>query len=197
MSTNDTPSLVKLARQINAEHAAIIDHTQTSLQRAMAAGAMLKEVKDKVGHGAWEKWLKANCPDISKETATLYMRLHKNTSTLEAEAEANQQRITDLSIRGAAKIISRPRPEGEAKAKRAKGKATPEFGSWALDEVLIALKAAFDTEELNELAKKLAELAKPREAAPAPRPPTPPLPQAGIDLAHRSNTPMPPARQPA
>jgi hypothetical protein len=201
MSPNHAPALAKLARQINVEYAAIIEHTQTSLQRAMAAGAMLKEAKDKVGHGAWEKWLQDNCPEISKETASLYMRLDKNTSTLEAAAEANQQRVTDLSIRGAAKILAKPRTEGEgakegeaAKTKRAKRKAQPKFGSWALDDVLIALQAAFDAEKLNQLARKLDELAKPREPAPASRPPTPPLPHAGLEIAQRTAAPAPSAR---
>jgi Protein of unknown function (DUF3102) len=61
----DGSSLPDLASRIEAAHAAVIDATNNAVQRAIAAGTLLHEAKNKMEHGQWLPWLKTNCPDIS------------------------------------------------------------------------------------------------------------------------------------
>ena len=71
--------LAKNARIINTEHKAVVEATQAKLQHAITAGATLKACKDSMAHGSWTNWLKDNCPEISERTASVYMRLAKNS----------------------------------------------------------------------------------------------------------------------
>src|SRR5438128_1127159 len=96
--------LLKLAREINRSHAKAVEATQTSIQYAIECGEMLIDVRDNCPYGKWEPWIAEHCPDISKETARLYMRLAKkeNRAKLEKAAAETGNAVTDLSIRGAA-----------------------------------------------------------------------------------------------
>jgi hypothetical protein len=186
--------LAKNARIINEAHKAVVAAQQTSLQRAITAGTTLRACKDAIPHGEWSEWLDKNCHDISEETARLYMRLAdpKNADRLEAAAEQNGNAVADLSVRGAAKVLAKPRTE-EQKAARARTRAevkkvkqwqiTDWLKALAPDEVLKALKdAQWDTEGLTELARLLnAHLAEMRlratsgVQAAAPPPPAAPV----------------------
>jgi hypothetical protein len=102
--------LTKNAGIINAAHEDIVQANKTSIEKAIEAGTVLKACKDTVGHGVWSKWLHDNCPDISEETARLYIRLAapENAWKLEAEAKQNGNTVADLTIRAAAKSIRAP-----------------------------------------------------------------------------------------
>ena len=107
--------LAKLARTIRKCHATIgraYDHmrihSDTALNSAMAAGDALHAAKKKLGHGKWLPWLEKHC-GLSECEAQRYMRLAKNREKIEAEIEANPARVTDLSLRGALRLISPPK----------------------------------------------------------------------------------------
>jgi hypothetical protein len=59
--------------------------------------------------GDWIAWLQANCPDISDRTDRLYRRLAKKEKEIKAAAE-NGNTVAEFSIRGAARLIAKPRP---------------------------------------------------------------------------------------
>ena len=54
-------SLVDLAARINAEHEAATAYMRRGLQRAIACGRLLIEVKAKLGHGQWLPFLRKYC----------------------------------------------------------------------------------------------------------------------------------------
>jgi hypothetical protein len=167
--------LSKNASLINAAHRAVVQANKTSIEKAIEAGTILKACKDSVGHGAWSKWLHDNCRDISDETARLYMRLAdpENTDRLEAAAKQNGNAVADLSVRGAAKVLSKPQTLEQKAARAATRTAKKAEADAALfrqigsnvaellkalapDEVFKALKdAEWDTEELTQLVKLL------------------------------------------
>jgi Protein of unknown function (DUF3102) len=91
--------LAKNARIINTEHKAVVEATQAKLQHAITAGDTLKACKDSMAHGNWTNWLKDNCPEISERTASVYMRLAKNSDKVEKAAEENGSTAADLSMR--------------------------------------------------------------------------------------------------
>jgi len=74
--------LIALATAINAEHAAVYDHTRSAIHHARAAGEKLRQAKAQVAHGHWLTWLKTYCPQLSKRTAQAYMQLAKGWTVL-------------------------------------------------------------------------------------------------------------------
>ena len=103
-------NLADLAGQINAKHLAVQQALTAGLAHAVDAGKLLIQVKAMLDHGQWLPWLKGNCPAISERTAQAYMRVAREYPSL---AEANPQRVADLSFRQAIKFLAEP---GKAKA---------------------------------------------------------------------------------
>lgn len=166
----DAAALTKNACLINNAHHEVIAATKNSLEHAMTAGEILKACKKTVGHGAWEKWLNDNCPEISEETARVYMRLAKNSDAIKKAAEQNGSTAAVSSVRGALKLIRKPQTPEQIAARRARrtAKAAGKTNAGiedllpglAPDEVYEALKDAWDVEELNKLAELCASRAK-------------------------------------
>jgi Protein of unknown function (DUF3102) len=172
--------LVKLAREINRLHNEITEAAQTSLQRSIEIGDMLKDAKKNVAHGEWEGWLAKNCPDISDRTARLYMRFAKkeNVAKLEKAAEENGNGVADLSVRGAAKLLAQPRKSDAPKRPNIKlasaAGQSPHLKDLlknvGADELVEALKqAAWEAEQI----RKLIFLLSPRRDQPIERPTIP------------------------
>jgi hypothetical protein len=89
-----------IGEHIDAANAA----TRRSLEHAIAAGLLLVEAKELVGHGEWLPWLQANCR-LSERQARTYMRLARHRHRLESAVTA------DLTIAAAEALVGKPRPE--------------------------------------------------------------------------------------
>jgi Protein of unknown function (DUF3102) len=178
--------LSKNAGLINAAHRAVVQANKTSIEKAIEAGTILKACKDSVGHGEWSKWLHGNCRDISDETARLYMRLAdpKNAPKLEEAAKQNGNAAADLSVRAAAKLISKEPTEEQKAAKEAKkadrerAKAVDDAARAAalipkqlrgmgVDDVLRLRTATFDLDYLDTLSEALQKHLKEEETKPS------------------------------
>jgi hypothetical protein len=96
--------LAELANVVAAEHRHAEAAARKALEHALAAGDALLEAKSAVEHGQWSAWLAANVPDVSARTAQLYMKLARNRGSLDP------QRVADLSLRQAAKMVSESKP---------------------------------------------------------------------------------------
>lgn len=95
--------LPTLAIRANKEHEAAEVFAKSALEHARNAGSMLLAAKDRVEHGNWENWLRANFRG-SQRTARVYMRIASRWSDLTAK----RQRAADLSVRGAAALLATP-----------------------------------------------------------------------------------------
>jgi hypothetical protein len=151
------PPTKAIITQINAAHDAVVESGKSSLTNAIRAGELLVSAKECVEHGEWTQWLADNCPNISEETARLYMRLAKNEDKIEKAAEQNGNAVADLSVRGAAKLISKKR---EGATVKKKGGASPDLPTLLKnvgpDELSIAIKQAdWAVEEIRKLITKL------------------------------------------
>ena len=91
-------SLVDLAARINAEHEAATAYMRRGLQRAIACGRLLIEVKAKLGHGQWLPFLRKYCR-VPERTASHYMRL--------AHHEDEIGKFADLTVSGALALITK------------------------------------------------------------------------------------------
>lgn len=86
-------SLIKLERladEINAKFSEAVHLANESKNAGNAAvnaaiycGGVLIKAKRAVGHGAWEKWLLDNCPNIHSNTARKWMRLSKSLHSVD------------------------------------------------------------------------------------------------------------------
>ena len=125
-----TKLLKSLAGRINDTHAAAGASFQAGVQRAMDAGRLLIEAKEKVGHGEWLPWLRANC-EFSERTAQAYMRVAKRAG----ELEANPQRVADLPLREALALLTAPQPQ----------EPTVEGGSESIEAIEAKIEAFLET----------------------------------------------------
>jgi hypothetical protein len=98
-------SLGDLAARITTAHEQVGLAARNALEHAMAAGDLLAEAKDRVGHGRWETWLKIL--NIPPRTASHYMRLAENRELIEAKS-AN---VADLTIAAALRLIKPKQPK--------------------------------------------------------------------------------------
>jgi len=87
---------------------------RNALRLALDAGDALTAAKLQVPEGEWRRWLRANC-FLSVRTAELYRQLAAHREQIEAELE----RVADLSLRAARRLImvKRKREEGDGEPK--------------------------------------------------------------------------------
>lgn len=93
----------RLTAAIRKEHDAALSAASKALHHALEAGRLLDEARQQVQHGSWESYVRDSC-GIAPRTASLYLRLHRNRDRL-----PNRQRVADLSVRQAAKLLSKPK----------------------------------------------------------------------------------------
>ena len=94
-----TLSLSELIVSVNNEHRQAKECVIKGALHAVRAGELLWQAKRKSVHGQWLEWIAENC-EFSERTAQLYMNLASALPQM-----ANPQRIADLSLTGAIKMI--------------------------------------------------------------------------------------------
>jgi Protein of unknown function (DUF3102) len=104
--------LAELAQRIRTEHQAVVGAVRTGLEHAMAAGELLLKAKQQVSqvsHGQWGEWVSRHC-EISERVAQMYMRVAENWAAIEAKAKP----VSDLTLKGALRLIAVP-PKAKTK----------------------------------------------------------------------------------
>jgi len=123
LSTVTTGAVAEqLAGRIRAAHQAASTAAQTALGYAFDAGRLLAEAREDVPHGGWGDYVEG-C-GMPARTASLYMRLHRNRDRL-----ADRQRVADLSVRQAARLLAEPK-ETAAAALVVEGSIIGEAPAW-------------------------------------------------------------------
>jgi hypothetical protein len=97
-------TLSTLAAKINAHHQHCVEAAGQALEHAKHAGELLTLAKDKVTHGDWLPWLKANVP-FSEKTAQNYMRVAREWTRLTGGKSAT---VADLTLRQALEVLAEP-----------------------------------------------------------------------------------------
>jgi hypothetical protein len=172
--------------QIKTEHKAVLKADGEALKHAIECGKYLNLAKENVaaGRGKWGKWREENVPEISQQTASLYMRLAEYE---EAVAECTSIRGADLALRALnapddPSMKSDESAEDEADAADATNNAllvrksaspdlTTTLQALAVDEVCAALIDAWDEPHIIELCNRLhAHFTKPKDDLSIPTP---------------------------
>ena len=172
-----TPSAASFIDQIKAEYRKVVEAESGALPHAIKCGEFLKLAQENLKAekgGKWSEWRETNCPDISQETASLYMRLAENKKLVMGKAK---------SIREADEIIRKARartrttktpaqpdanePGGGFVHEKPAPKLEDELETLAPDEVCKMLVDSWDDDQLRRLTHLLNEHLKGVEAATA------------------------------
>jgi hypothetical protein len=103
------PSEAELAKRINETLSSMGSAFRSSISRALELGDLLRQAKDRVGHGRFENWLKNNC-QLSFSTARRYMKYSENRTMIESKIKSVN--VTDLNLSDTPKMLSAPREGG-------------------------------------------------------------------------------------
>jgi hypothetical protein len=99
--------LEHLAHQVRAGLELARRERCNALHHDLAVGDALLEAQARVSTG-WKRWLRENC-FLSVRTALLYQQLARHRAEIEAEIE----RVGELSLRAAVRLLAKPKSESE------------------------------------------------------------------------------------
>src|SRR5262249_11548446 len=152
--------------QIMTEHKAVLKADGDALKHAIECGKALNLAKENVlaAKGKWSKWREEHIPEISQQTASLYMRLAENEKTA---AQCTSIRGADVALR-TLNAPDDPTMKSDAVdddaadetnnallvRKRASPDLTTTLRNVGVDEVCTALTQAWDREQLDDLIKR-------------------------------------------
>jgi hypothetical protein len=102
-------SAADLAKQINDEYDVILNSEKANLPRALAIGEKLMHLRVRIPTDEWKAKLEGYCPNISYETATLYIRLFEKQAVWRAAAAAQNVEPTSLTIDAARRLLTKKR----------------------------------------------------------------------------------------
>ena len=105
LTATQRKTLAKLGRDATKEHRQCAVAGNAMLEHANLCGAYLLQAKETVPHGEWEDWLAEHFSEASPSAARGYMRI----SDRWAELEQNGNSVADLTVRGALKLLAKPR----------------------------------------------------------------------------------------
>jgi hypothetical protein len=83
------------ATRINNLHKELREYGQSMVQKAIQAGGLLVEQKERVGHGLWLKWVEDNLI-FSGRTAQVYIQCYKNRDQLNTQSSAHLGKAVKL-----------------------------------------------------------------------------------------------------
>jgi hypothetical protein len=117
------------ARAINEKLSQMVSAARTSFTRAIEIGELLKQAKDRVGHGNFEAWVNDNC-QLSYRSARRYMKLADDRPKIEEqlrlEAPAKMANVANLNLASAQRLLSPPKSP-EASGQRGKPPVTEQY----------------------------------------------------------------------
>jgi hypothetical protein len=146
------PVLGDLATKIRKAHSGFITSLSKAIEHAISVGADLSVAKKLTGHGRWGEFLRA-C-EIDERTARRYMQLAALASNRSSTTD-----LTGLTVEGAIRKLSSPKPEeGATKTrKRSDGKAAApqanEFKTSTISSSHLDIIAAWMAASLEERRK--------------------------------------------
>jgi hypothetical protein len=109
------PTISDLAKLINDKVAQMVAAARNSFTRAIEVGDLLKQAKDRVGHGNFEAWVNDHC-SFSYRSARRYMKLADDRPKLEeqlrVEAPAKMATVASLNLASAQRLLAPPSSPG-------------------------------------------------------------------------------------
>ena len=95
-----TDSIAELTARLKTEYKSACEAFRRGAVHALNCGALLNEIKAKLGYGNWEHWLATESP-VSPRTARRYQYLANNIAKL----EASLPNLADLTVHAAEQFL--------------------------------------------------------------------------------------------
>src|SRR6516165_12377389 len=123
-------STADLIKQINDEYAQVLAGERNTFAKAIEIGARLTVIQQRdEDNGPWKTRVPVLFPNMSYETAALYIRLHKKLDDLKAKAAAKGVSLTNMTITLARNLLKNPKGTGSGnKNKNTRAGAVAEPG---------------------------------------------------------------------
>jgi hypothetical protein len=137
------------ARAINEKLSQMVSAARTSFTRAIEIGELLKQAKERVGHGNFEAWVNDNC-QLSYRSARRYMKLAEDRVKIEEQlAPGKMANVANLSVTTAQRLLAPPK-NNEQGSDKPKPKAATEQYKTIEGDLIACLK------DLREKAESYA-----------------------------------------
>jgi hypothetical protein len=183
-------SALSFVGQIKTEHKAVLKADGEALKHTIECGKYLNLAKENVlstkPKGKWTRWREEHIPEISQQTASLYMRLAENEDKI---AKCTSIRQADELLRALSSVVrsdaSDKSVDDDAATDNADDNADDETNNALLarkgaspdltttlqnvdvDQVCTALISAWDEQHIRQLCDRLRDhFAKPAQQAP-------------------------------
>jgi hypothetical protein len=181
--TNSAASFVDL---INAAYRDVVKAETGALPHALKCGDYLNRAKESVKSekkSKWSEFLEMNCPDISQETASVYMRLDeykdliekKKPKSIAAAREIVRQHRQRTRVTPPKADADKPAggfdPSNDKSSKSSAAIENHQLTDLGPDELCTMLITAWEDDVLRDLAKRITEHLT-KKAALFPRPET-------------------------
>jgi hypothetical protein len=185
-----TDNALSFVGQIKTEHKAVLRADGEALKHAIECGKYLNLAKENVlaARGKWTKWREENIPEISQQTASLYMRLAENEGQAAKCSSIRQADELLRALRSSDKSEGDPdnadRPDDDAadatnNALLVRQGASPDLKATlenvGVDEVCAALIDAWDEAHIRQLCDRLRDHFTKSDTRLRRAPPAPPV----------------------
>jgi hypothetical protein len=169
MTTPPKSSSAAFVDLINDEYREIIKAEGGVLPHALKCGDYLNRAKESVKsekRQKWGEWLKLNCPDISQETASVYMRLDEFKDLIQKKkaktiAEAREIIREHRQRNRQPKQLDADKPAGgfDPAAPKVSTAAVEnhQLADLGADELCTLLIGSWEDDDLRELAKRITD----------------------------------------
>ena len=154
---------------INDAYREIIKAESGALPHALRCGDYLNRAKESVKsekRQKWSEWLKLNCPDISQETASVYMRLDEFKDLIQKKKAKTIAEAREI-IREHRQRNRQPKQPDADKPAGGFDPAAPKVSTTAVenhqladlgaDELYTMLIGSWEDDDLRELAKRITD----------------------------------------
>jgi hypothetical protein len=108
VSLPEPDELGKLAIGIRIAHKDVVAAAGNMIVKAMEAGSLLIQAKQKVPRNTWIAWLAANCYNISDRTARLYIQLAEGRDVIEAQMKTGLATVANPTFHQALGWLKTP-----------------------------------------------------------------------------------------
>jgi hypothetical protein len=95
MKTASLALVEQPATKINNLHKELRSYGQSMVEKAIQAGELLVEQKERIGHGHWLEWVEGNLI-LSARTAQVYIQCYKNRDQLNTQSTAHLDKAVRL-----------------------------------------------------------------------------------------------------
>jgi Protein of unknown function (DUF3102) len=149
--------LQQLGIRIRVAHKDVVAAAGNMILKAIEAGALLIQAKERVPRNTWMAWLQENCPAVSDRTARLYIQLATGREVIEANMKTGLATVANPTFTQALGWLKTSDTDTKSEAKpgaKPSGKKPAEVYRAKQEELVDALRELSSPDHAEEYALK-------------------------------------------